>query len=67
MNPNLEPEDIRILAGDLELGRVQLQVLQEEWQELEIGPFDWKDGELLVLVSAGRGAVVVDAVELEWP
>ena len=65
MNPNLEPEEIAVLAGELELGRVTL--LPGDWQKLELGPFDWTSGELLVLLSAGRGAVVVDAVELSWP
>lgn len=65
MNPNLEPVEITVLAGELELGRVQFE--PGDWQEREIGPFDWTDGQVLVLVSAGRGAVIVDAVELAWP
>lgn len=64
MNPNLEAEKVAVLAGDLELGSVN--VLPGSWQKLDLGPFDWKAGELLVLANAGRGAVVVDAVELSW-
>lgn len=64
MNPNLEPETVVLRAGELELGAVS--VLPGSWQKLELGPFDWKDGELLVLANAGNGAVVVDAVELSW-
>lgn len=64
MNPNLEAEEVKILAGELELGRVTVR--PGEWQTLEAGPYDWRDGEVLVLVSAGNGAVVIDAVDFEW-
>lgn len=65
MNPNLQAEEIQILAGELELARVSVPP-GGEWGELVAGPFEWQDGYLLVLRNAGGGAVVVDAVELSW-
>ncbi len=65
MNPNQEPEELEVRAGSLSLGSVTL-LPGSTWQKLEIGPFDWTSGEVLVLVSAGQGAVVVDAVEISW-
>jgi len=64
MNPNPEPQRIKILAGDLELKEVL--VAPGDWHSIAAGPFDWQAGQLLVLRSAGSGAVVVDAVELSW-
>lgn len=64
MNPNLAAEPLKLLAGDLELAVVS--VPPGQWSELAAGPFDWQAGQLLVLKNTGRGAVVVDGVELSW-
>lgn len=65
MNPNLEAEQIEVLAGDLQLARVTVPP-GGAWGSFAAGPFDWQAGHLLVLKNAGGGAVVVDAVELSW-
>lgn len=64
---------LRIKAGDRILQRWR-PVEPKAWSEVELGPFDWKDGEVLVLEVAAeepRGdrrinGILVDRVKLRW-
>lgn len=56
-----------VAAGAAPLARVDVRA--GPWQEIELGPFPWPEGEALVLRGAGPsfpGRVAVDRVEWTW-
>ncbi len=58
---------LRVAAGDVPLG--ELAVPAGDWQEVELGPFEWPAGAPLVFRGGGAGApgrLALDRVELMW-
>lgn len=65
------PFYIDIRAGDRLLA-VWEPPRERVWEEIELGPFDWRDGEPLNLIAFGEhppgalNAAILDRIELDW-